>query len=84
MQDFMRLYSGLVEKCFMACAQDFTSKSLSKNEVCRKLSGLSLVLLGYLWRSVIIDESQVTLLIVVNVCPELYGQISEAFRAGWS
>jgi len=34
MQDFMRLYSGLVEKCFMACAQDFTSKSLSTNEVC--------------------------------------------------
>lgn len=33
MQDFMRLYSGLVEKCFNACAQDFTSKALTTNEV---------------------------------------------------
>ncbi|KAK1921526.1 mitochondrial import inner membrane translocase subunit TIM9 [Papiliotrema laurentii] len=32
MGDFMRLYSGLVEKCFMACAQDFTSKALTNNE----------------------------------------------------
>lgn len=34
MQDFMRLYSGLVERCFNACAQDFTSKALTTNEVC--------------------------------------------------
>lgn len=33
MQDFMRLYSGLVERCFNACAQDFTSKALTSNEV---------------------------------------------------
>jgi import inner membrane translocase subunit TIM9 len=33
MQDFMRLYSGLVEKCFNACANDFTSKALTTNEV---------------------------------------------------
>ena len=33
MQDFMRLYSSLVERCFNACTQDFTSKALSKNEV---------------------------------------------------
>ncbi|CAD6582905.1 MAG: protein transporter tim9, partial [Tremellales sp. Tagirdzhanova-0007] len=32
MQDFMRLYSSLVERCFNACAQDFTSKALSTNE----------------------------------------------------
>ncbi|KAL0250775.1 hypothetical protein CNBG_10035 [Cryptococcus deuterogattii R265] len=32
MQDFMRLYSGLVERCFNACAQDFTSKALTTNE----------------------------------------------------
>lgn len=43
MQDFMRLYSGLVEKCFNACAQDFTSKALSGNEVCPRTS--------YAWRS---------------------------------
>lgn len=29
----MRLYSGLVERCFNACAQDFTSKALTSNEV---------------------------------------------------
>ncbi|KAE8537639.1 hypothetical protein D1P53_005695 [Cryptococcus gattii VGV] len=34
MQDFMRLYSGLVERCFNACAQDFTSKALTTNENC--------------------------------------------------
>lgn len=33
MQDFMRLYSSLVEKCFNACTQDFTSKALSTHEV---------------------------------------------------
>lgn len=38
MQDFMRLYSGLVEKCFNACTQDFTSKALTGNEVCIFLS----------------------------------------------
>ena len=31
----MRLYSGLVERCFTACAQDFTSKALTTNEVGR-------------------------------------------------
>ena len=38
MQDFMKLYSGLVEKCFNACAQDFTSKALTTNEVDTHLS----------------------------------------------
>ncbi|ORY31046.1 Tim10/DDP family zinc finger-domain-containing protein [Naematelia encephala] len=32
MQDFMKLYTGLVERCFNACAQDFTSKALTTNE----------------------------------------------------
>ncbi|KAJ9100653.1 protein transporter tim9 [Naganishia friedmannii] len=32
MQDFMKLYSGLVERCFMSCAQDFTSKALTGKE----------------------------------------------------
>ncbi|KAL7419009.1 protein transporter tim9 [Cryptotrichosporon argae] len=32
MQDFMRLYSGLVERCFSACAQDFTTKALTGAE----------------------------------------------------
>ncbi|GHJ87301.1 hypothetical protein NliqN6_3703 [Naganishia liquefaciens] len=32
MQDFMKLYSGLVERCFMSCAQDFTSKALTAKE----------------------------------------------------
>lgn len=32
MQDFMRLYSGLVERCFNTCVNDFTSKALTGNE----------------------------------------------------
>ncbi|KIO34055.1 hypothetical protein M407DRAFT_240887 [Tulasnella calospora MUT 4182] len=32
MQDFMKLYSGLVERCFMSCANDFTSRALSSKE----------------------------------------------------
>ncbi|KAF9520346.1 hypothetical protein BS47DRAFT_1335970 [Hydnum rufescens UP504] len=35
MQDFMKLYSGLVERCFNSCCNDFTSKALSsKEETC--------------------------------------------------
>ncbi|KAF8591454.1 mitochondrial import inner membrane translocase subunit TIM9 [Ramaria rubella] len=35
MQDFMRLYSGLVDRCFNACIHDFTSRTLmSKEETC--------------------------------------------------
>jgi len=35
MQDFMRLYSNLVERCFTSCCNDFTSKALgSKEEQC--------------------------------------------------
>jgi hypothetical protein len=33
MQDFMRMYSNLVERCFSSCANDFTSKALSAKEV---------------------------------------------------
>ncbi|RXK37519.1 mitochondrial import inner membrane translocase subunit TIM9 [Tremella mesenterica] len=33
MQDFMKLYSGLMERCFMTCVNDFTSKSLTGNEI---------------------------------------------------
>lgn len=32
MKDFMSLYSGLVQRCFESCANDFTSRSLSTNE----------------------------------------------------
>ena len=31
----MRMYSGLVERCFNACCNDFTSKALSSKEVSR-------------------------------------------------
>lgn len=35
MQDFMHLYSSLVERCFTHCCNDFTSKALgSKEETC--------------------------------------------------
>ena len=33
MQDFMRMYSNLVERCFNSCCNDFTSKALSSKEV---------------------------------------------------
>lgn len=33
MKDFMRLYTGLVERCFDSCCNDFTSKALSSKEV---------------------------------------------------
>ncbi|POY69967.1 hypothetical protein BMF94_7011 [Rhodotorula taiwanensis] len=32
MKDFMSLYSNLVERCFLSCCQDFTSKALSSKE----------------------------------------------------
>ncbi|PWN45993.1 hypothetical protein IE81DRAFT_319356 [Ceraceosorus guamensis] len=35
MKDFMKLYTGLVERCFDSCCNDFTSKALStKEEAC--------------------------------------------------
>ena len=33
MTDFIKMYSGIVEKCFVSCCNDFTSKSLSAKEV---------------------------------------------------
>ncbi|KAG6836688.1 protein transporter tim9, partial [Arthromyces matolae] len=32
MQDFLKMYSNLVEKCFNSCCNDFTSKALSTKE----------------------------------------------------
>ncbi|KAF8195445.1 Tim10/DDP family zinc finger protein [Pholiota molesta] len=32
MQDFLRMYSNIVEKCFNTCVNDFTSKALSSKE----------------------------------------------------
>ena len=40
MQDFMRMYSSLVERCFTSCCNDFTSKALSGKEV-SNIRGLS-------------------------------------------
>ncbi|KAH7104963.1 chaperone [Auriculariales sp. MPI-PUGE-AT-0066] len=35
MTDFIKMYSGIVEKCFTSCCNDFTSKSLtSKEDAC--------------------------------------------------
>ncbi|CEH17738.1 probable tim9-translocase of the mitochondrial inner membrane [Ceraceosorus bombacis] len=36
MKDFMKLYTGLVERCFDSCCNDFTSKALSTKEVSRR------------------------------------------------
>ncbi|KAL0069744.1 protein transporter tim9 [Marasmius tenuissimus] len=33
MQDFLRLYANIVERCFSSCCNDFTSKALSSKEV---------------------------------------------------
>lgn len=33
MKDFMKLYTGLVERCFDSCCNDFTSRTLSSKEV---------------------------------------------------
>jgi len=32
MQDFLKMYSNLVERCFNSCCNDFTSKALSSKE----------------------------------------------------
>ncbi|CAO3648753.1 Tim10/DDP family zinc finger protein [Cunninghamella echinulata] len=35
MKDFLRIYNGLVQRCFEDCATDFTTKSLTgKEEAC--------------------------------------------------
>lgn len=33
MQDFLKMYANIVEKCFTTCCNDFTSKALSSKEV---------------------------------------------------
>jgi Tim10/DDP family zinc finger len=33
MQDFMRMYSSLVDRCFNSCINDFTSKAIGSKEV---------------------------------------------------
>lgn len=32
MKDFSRLYTGLVERCFGSCVDDFTSRALTNRE----------------------------------------------------
>ncbi|KAL9937320.1 hypothetical protein V8E36_003729 [Tilletia maclaganii] len=32
MKDFMKLYTGLVERCFADCCNDFSSKALTQRE----------------------------------------------------
>ncbi|KAK0244310.1 Tim10/DDP family zinc finger protein [Armillaria nabsnona] len=32
MQDFLRMYANIVERCFNTCCNDFTSKALSSKE----------------------------------------------------
>lgn len=78
MQDFMRLYSGLVERCFTSCCNDFTSKTLGSKEVraegymkCRKL--LIVLCVSY----------DVVLCSIGAMCVKLHGQIPEILRTGW-
>lgn len=38
MKDSLRMYNNLVQRCFMDCISDFTSKSLGSKEVHRRCS----------------------------------------------
>ena len=68
MQDFLRMYSNLVEKCFNTCVNDFTSKALSSKEVfslhVTGMRGLEFIMLG-------------------NMYHELHGEIHQAFGKSW-
>lgn len=68
MQDFLRMYSNLVEKCFNTCVNDFTSKALSSKEVfsLRIVSGCRFEFnnLG-------------------NMYHELHGEIHQTLRKSW-
>lgn len=46
MKDFLKLYSGLVERCFNDCVNDFTSKTLSSKEASRKTLTLEFLVEG--------------------------------------
>ena len=34
MKDFSRMFTSLLDKCFIDCVSDFTSSALSSKEVC--------------------------------------------------
>jgi hypothetical protein len=69
MQDFMRMYSNLVERCFTTCANDFTSKALSSKEVrVRKLNNV--------WVDLLNSSTG-------ELCHELCRQVPQALGTYW-
>ena len=76
MQDFLRMYSNLVERCFNSCCNDFTSKALSSKEV-RSLPHSPLPP-----RNACIAQHGLTSS-VGAMCDELHRQVPEAFGACW-
>ena len=93
MADFMRLYSGLVERCFNACTQDFTSKTLTKNEVGLSLHprNTSYIVSGRGGSKIERHRSQIhdffapslsfssAYSFTESLCPELRGQVLKTF-----
>lgn len=71
MQDFLKMYANIVEKCFNTCCNDFTSKALSSKEV---------------WMSQGFSECAVSLTHSRKGClrRELHRKVVEALRAGRS
>lgn len=39
MKDFMKLYTGLVERCFDSCCGDFTTRAMTTKEVSKTNDG---------------------------------------------
>lgn len=68
MQDFLRMYANLVEKCFVTCCNDFTSKALSSKEV--------FVLPWLPWQELTVCEG--------NMHHELHREVYQAFGKGRS
>lgn len=56
MKDFLKLYTGLVERCFESCCNDFTSKTLSTKEVSWPRCRLSRTLLTAAVRNKLTDH----------------------------
>jgi hypothetical protein len=75
MQDFMKLYSGLVERCFNTCITDFTSKALTGREVSlENLLGVVLVQVETLNGDCLPDVSCSA---IVDLRDQLRGQVYE-------
>ena len=78
MKDFMKLYSGLVERCFTACCNDFTSRALSSKEVRPTRSRRG----EYVYTTNDEADGFLVFVYVGRVCEPLRGKVPQAFREG--